>query len=57
MRSRSPFAVWPPKDSPVTLRTWLAETAALARVTLNPPPFPDDAARGNGRAVVVVPGF
>ena len=31
--------------------------AALARATLSPPPFPDDAARGDGQPVIVIPGF
>jgi pimeloyl-ACP methyl ester carboxylesterase len=52
-----PFAVLPPPGSPVSLATWLAEVATLARVTWDPPPFPKDAPRGNGRPVLVVPGF
>ena len=31
--------------------------AALAQATLAPPPFPEDAARGDGQPVIVIPGF
>jgi pimeloyl-ACP methyl ester carboxylesterase len=31
--------------------------ATLIAVTCRPPPFPDDAARGDGQPVIVVPGF
>jgi hypothetical protein len=31
--------------------------AALTQATLSPPPFPDDAARGDGQPVIVIPGF
>src|SRR5262245_46869391 len=31
--------------------------AAVARVTISPPPFPADAARGRGQPVIVLPGF
>jgi pimeloyl-ACP methyl ester carboxylesterase len=31
--------------------------AEAARATLSPPPFPDDAARGAGQPVIVLPGF
>ena len=30
---------------------------ALTQATLSPPPFPDDAARGDGQPVIVIPGF
>ena len=30
---------------------------ALTQATLSPPPFPEDAARGNGQPVIVIPGF
>jgi pimeloyl-ACP methyl ester carboxylesterase len=31
--------------------------AAVAQVLLAPPPFPDEAARGSGQPVIVIPGF
>jgi len=30
---------------------------ALTQATLSPPPFPEDAARGDGQPVIVIPGF
>jgi pimeloyl-ACP methyl ester carboxylesterase len=51
------FTVWPPKDSPVSVTTWLREIAELTKVTASPPPFPENAARGKGEAVIVLPGF
>jgi pimeloyl-ACP methyl ester carboxylesterase len=51
------FAIWPPPDSPVSVATWLREVAALTKVAASPPPFPEDAARGRGQTVIVVPGF
>jgi pimeloyl-ACP methyl ester carboxylesterase len=53
----SPFAIWPPRDSPVSVATWLHEIGVLSQVTMSPPPFPTDAARGKGQSVIVVPGF
>ena len=52
-----PFAVLPPRGSPVSVATWVGEVASLARAVWSPPPFPDDAPFGNRRPVVVVPGF
>ncbi len=51
------FAIWPPRDSPVSVTTWLSEIRALAQCIAAPPPFPDDAARGEGQPVIVAPGF
>jgi pimeloyl-ACP methyl ester carboxylesterase len=51
------FAIWPPAGSPVSLRTWWRELGVLAQTRKEPPPFPEDAARGNGEPVIVVPGF
>ena len=31
--------------------------ATLVTVTFSPPPFPDDAAKGDGQPIIVVPGF
>ena len=53
----SRFAVWPPHGSPVSVATWLKEIAALTSATIAPPPFPDDAVRGQGQPVIVLPGF
>jgi pimeloyl-ACP methyl ester carboxylesterase len=41
----------------VSFATWLREMANLVAVTVSPSPFPDDAARGNGQPIIVVPGF
>ena len=49
--------MWPPKGSPVSVGTWMREIAALNHVHAAPPPFPVDAARGNGQPVIVIPGF
>jgi len=54
---RPSFAIWPPRDSPVSVATWLQEIRALARCIAAPPPYPVDAARGQGQPVIVVPGF
>jgi len=56
-REPIPFAIWPPADSPVSVRTWLKEVAAVGRLTASPPLFPEDAARGSGQKVIVLPGF
>jgi hypothetical protein len=53
----SQFAVFPPRGAPVSAASLAREMAAVARVTISPPPFPDDAARGNGQPVIVLPGF
>ena len=52
-----PFARWPEPGAPVSALTLAREMAAMAQVTLAPPPFPEDAARGNGQSVIVIPGF
>ena len=51
------LAIWPPPGSAVSVRSWLREMAALGQVSVMPPPFPEDAARGHGEPVIVVPGF
>ncbi len=53
----SGFAVWPPSHASVSPATLAREMMALTQATLSPPPFPDDAARGAGQPVIVVPGF
>lgn len=53
----SSLARWPERGSSVSFATWLGEMANLAAVTVAPPPYPTDAARGNGQPVIVVPGF
>jgi len=53
----SEFATWPPRDAPVSAATLAREMMALTQATLSPPPFPEDAARGNGQPVIVIPGF
>jgi pimeloyl-ACP methyl ester carboxylesterase len=54
---RGNFAVFPPRGAPVSAASLAREMAAVARVTISPPPFPEDAARGNGQPVIVLPGF
>src|ERR1043165_1683457 len=51
------FATWPHRDASVSAATLAREMAALAQATLAPPPFPDDAALGNGQPAIVIPGF
>ena len=51
------FANWPSAAAPVSAATLAREMAAVAQVLLKPPPFPDDAARGKGQPVIVIPGF
>jgi pimeloyl-ACP methyl ester carboxylesterase len=58
MRNGVPcLAVWPPPGSPVSLASWCREMAALLAETISPSRFPENAARGAGQPVVVVPGF
>ena len=51
------FAVWPPAGSPLSLTSWWRELVGLAECIAVPPPFPEDAARGRGQHVIVLPGF
>jgi pimeloyl-ACP methyl ester carboxylesterase len=51
------FAVWPGAGSPVSLATGVSEVSAFTNCVLHPPPFPRDAARGNGQPVLVIPGM
>ncbi|MBA2588689.1 MAG: hypothetical protein H0U98_08700 [Alphaproteobacteria bacterium] len=51
------FAVWPPANASVSAATLAREMMALTQATLSPTPFPDDAARGDGQPVIVIPGF
>jgi len=51
------FAVWPPPGSPVSVNSWMRELGEITRDRFAPPPFPEDAARGHGQPVIVVPGF
>jgi len=53
----SSLARWPERGSTVSFGTWLREMATLIAVTVSPPPFPEDAIRGDGQPVIVVPGF
>lgn len=53
----SGFAIWPPSNSTVSPATLAREMMALTQVSLSPPPFPEDAARGDGQPVIVIPGF
>jgi pimeloyl-ACP methyl ester carboxylesterase len=54
---RSPFAVWPRQGSPVSVASTLREAAAFTQASIAPKEFPENAARGRGRPVVVLPGF
>ena len=51
------FAVWPGPGSSVSGTTWLREVRAFAAASLAPPSFPEDAARGQGEPVLVVPAY
>jgi hypothetical protein len=51
------FAVWPSSDSRVSATTLAREVMAATQAALSPPPFPEDAARGNAQPVIVIPGF
>lgn len=53
------LAVWPARESGLGLKSWLGETARLARLAAWPPAFParEDLPRGNGQGVLVIPGF
>ncbi|HKD47571.1 MAG TPA: hypothetical protein VKB67_07790 [Rhizomicrobium sp.] len=51
------FASWPSHEATVSPATLAREMAAVARVVLAPPPFPDGAARGRGQPVIVIPGL
>lgn len=53
----SDFVRFPDADAPVSVRSWFFDVAEAARCTLMPPPYPDDAARGAGQSVIVLPGF
>ncbi|HKX64482.1 MAG TPA: YqiA/YcfP family alpha/beta fold hydrolase [Rhizomicrobium sp.] len=53
----SEFATWPSRGAPVSAATLAREMMALTQATLSPPPFPEDAARGDGQPVIVIPGF
>ena len=53
----SGFALWPPPQSSVSAATLAREMMALTQASLSPPPFPEDAARGDGQPVIVIPGF
>lgn len=57
MSRASRFATWPATGASVSAATLAREMAALAQATLAPPPFPQDAARGDGQPVIVIPGF
>ena len=51
-------AVFPPRNSKLGLQSWAREMVALARVTLRPPDYPPGPLpRGDGRSVLLVPGF
>ncbi len=53
----TPFAIWPPPDSPVSAFSLAREMAALGQVAIAPPPLPTDAARGQGQSAIIIPGF
>jgi predicted esterase YcpF (UPF0227 family) len=53
----SDFANWPRRDSTVSAASLAREMMALTQASLSPPPFPDDAAHGDGQPVIVIPGF
>jgi predicted esterase YcpF (UPF0227 family) len=54
----SSAAVLPGPDSPLGFASWARDLASVAAATANPPPYPaHDFPRGDGRTVLLVPGF
>ena len=53
------LAIWPDRESGLGMRSWLGETARLARISAFPPKSAanDLLPRGDGQAVLVIPGF
>src|SRR5436305_9567257 len=51
------FVLWPPSGAPVSAVTWLRELKGFTGNLAVPPSFPQDAARGHGEPVVLVPAF
>lgn len=51
------LVIWPKAGAPVSVATWWRELRGFARSLVSPPPFPEDAARGHGEPVLVVPAF
>lgn len=53
------LAIWPDRESKLGMRSWLGETAQLARLAAFPPKPTSHAAlpRGTGQGVLVIPGF
>jgi pimeloyl-ACP methyl ester carboxylesterase len=51
------FVLWPRAGAPVSASTWLRELRGFARCLAAPPPFPENAARGQGEPVLLVPAF
>ncbi len=52
-----PVAVYPPRGSTLGFRSWLRELTWAAVDTIHPQPFPAAAPRGDGRPVLILPGF
>jgi len=51
------FATWPGPASSASLTSWIRELGILSECLVSPPPFPIDAVRGRGEAVIIMPGF
>ncbi len=49
--------MWPQQGSSISFASSLREAAAFTQASIAPKDFPDDAAHGKGRPVVVLPGF
>lgn len=54
-----PVALWPDANSGLGVRSWLGETAKLAKISAFPPRFPGrmELPRGRGQGVLIIPGF
>ena len=50
-------AVSPGRDSPLSLRSWLRDVVSAVAITISPPPFPKNLPLGDGRTVLLIPGF
>jgi pimeloyl-ACP methyl ester carboxylesterase len=49
--------IFPDKESGLGAQSLAREMQALASVAFNPPAFPENVPRGDGHAVLVIPGF
>lgn len=53
----APFVNWPGPESPVSLSTWWHEVVGFARARARGTRLPENAMRGHGEPVIVIPAF